>query len=219
MIFFLSTSISYFCPQTPPSTYRRQQVDIHYNSLPRANAPTTSTPIQSGCSSANNSPATINDSNANPKRNAVAFGKQLMNQYIPHSATKSASNICQQQMVLYQQPEPTSISPSMCHGFQKQKGVSVPNLGLPNTHTQNHFSFFFLLVSFTLLLFLLLFFLNFVFVVPHTYSHLACSIIANSIFFFFLLLLSKLCKLCVNLIPFYFCFEHVCMHRICLRYN
>lgn len=117
----------YFCDQTPPSTYRRQ-ADIHYNSLPRASAPTTSTPIQSSCSSANNSSI---DSNANPKRNAVAFGKQLMNQYIPHSATKSASNICHQQMVLCQHPEPTSISPSLCHGFQKQKGVSVPNLGSP----------------------------------------------------------------------------------------
>ncbi|XP_031616692.1 liprin-beta-2 isoform X5 [Contarinia nasturtii] len=106
---------------TPPSSYRRQ-VDIHYNSLPRASLPTTSTPIQSGCNSANSS---IIDSNANPKRNAVAFGKQLTNQYIPHSATKSASNICHQQMVLYQQPKPTS---SLCHGFQKQKGVSVPNL-------------------------------------------------------------------------------------------
>ncbi|XP_055307823.1 liprin-beta-1 isoform X2 [Sitodiplosis mosellana] len=111
---------------TPPSTYRRQQVDIHYNSLPRASAPTTSTPIQSASSSANNSSSI--DSNANPKRNAVAFGKQLMNQYIPHSATKSASNICHQQMVLCQQPEPTSTSPSLCDGFQKQKGVSVPNL-------------------------------------------------------------------------------------------
>lgn len=115
--------------QTPPSTYRRQ-MDIHYNSLPRTTVPTTSTPIQSGSSSANNSSI---DSNANPKRNAVAFGKQLYNQYIPHSATKSASNICHQQMVLCQQPEPTSImSPSLCHSFQKQKGVSVPNLGLPN---------------------------------------------------------------------------------------
>lgn len=127
--------------QTPPSTYRRQQVDIHYNSLPRASAPTTSTPIQSACSSANNS-ASI-DSNANPKRNAVAFGKQLLNQYIPHSATKSASNICHQQMVLYQQPEPTSISPSsLCHGFQKQKGVSVPNLGF-TTIIQHNLPFFF----------------------------------------------------------------------------
>ncbi|XP_055307824.1 liprin-beta-1 isoform X3 [Sitodiplosis mosellana] len=58
---------------TPPSTYRRQQVDIHYNSLPRASAPTTSTPIQSASSSANNSSSI--DSNANPKRNAVAFAQ------------------------------------------------------------------------------------------------------------------------------------------------
>lgn len=115
--------------QTPPSTFRRQ-VDIQYNSLPRASAITaSSTPIQSGCNSANNSPSNGNscDTNANPKqRNVVAFGKQLTN--IPYSATKSATNIYHHQLVLYQQPDSSSIV-SPCHGFQKQRGVSVPNLG------------------------------------------------------------------------------------------
>lgn len=98
-------------------------MDIHYNSLPRSSVVNTSSPIPLGGSPGSNS---THDSNANPSRNAVAFGKQLTNQYIPHSATKSASNICQQQMIVYQPPEPT---PSSYHGFHKQKGVSVPNLG------------------------------------------------------------------------------------------
>lgn len=49
---------------------------------------------------------------------------------LPQSATKSASNIYHHQLVLYQ-PADSSVntSQSMCHGFQKQRGVSVPNLG------------------------------------------------------------------------------------------
>lgn len=69
-------------------------------------------------------------------------------------------------MVLYQQPEPTSImSPSLCHGFQKQKGVSVPNLGLPQLSTL--FRTVFIHAIYSMLdfqishdLFLFLFFLN-----------------------------------------------------------
>lgn len=59
----------------------------------------------------------------------VAFGKQLKN--IPYSATKSATNIYHHQLVLYQQPDSASIvSPLLNYDSQKQRGVSVPNLGL-----------------------------------------------------------------------------------------
>lgn len=113
--------------QTPPSSIRRQ-VDVHYNSLPRSSIPNTSSPIHYG--------GTSIDSNANLKRNQVAFGKQLINQYIPHSATKSASNICHQQMV--QQAElKLKMSSLLCHDFHNQKGVSVPNLGFYFVHFSN----------------------------------------------------------------------------------
>lgn len=144
-LFFFSILYS---PQTPPSTYRRQ-VDIQYNSLPRASfTSTNNVPIQStspslnnggirGQSSSTNSSISTTDSNANPKQRNVAFGKQLNNlQYLPYSASKSATNIYHHQLVLYQQtPEPTQSSiPSqaqpLCDSFQKQRGVSVPNLGL-----------------------------------------------------------------------------------------
>lgn len=121
-----------FQKKTPPSTGRRQ-VDIQYNSLPRATGATTSTPIQSGANdSVNDTSSNGNsiDSNANLKqRNMVAFGKQLKN--IPYSATKSATNIYHHQLVFYQQPDSASIvSPLLNYGSQKQRGVSVPNLGL-----------------------------------------------------------------------------------------
>lgn len=124
--------------QTPPSSYRRQ-VDIQYNSLPRPSFPNSpasnnSTLNSSGrapSSSTNSSLSTTIDSNANPKQRNVAFGKQITN-HLPYSASKSATNIYHHQLVLYQHPEPTpSIpSPPISHSFQqKQRGVSVPNLG------------------------------------------------------------------------------------------
>lgn len=80
-----------------------------------------------------NSSISSTDSNANPKQRNVAFGKEITNnlQYLPYSASKSTANIYHHQLVLYQHPEPPSIIPSqpLSQGFQKQRGVSVPNLG------------------------------------------------------------------------------------------
>lgn len=144
---FWSFSFSHFSfflvrSQTPPSTYRRQ-TDIQYNSLPRASyASNTTVTLQSGggsplatlnngglrASSANSSI----DSNANPKQRNVAFGKQITNlQYLPYSTSKSATNICHHQLVLYQHPDsaPAIPSSSLRQNFQTQRGVSVPNLG------------------------------------------------------------------------------------------
>lgn len=136
--------------QTPPSSYRRQ-VDIQYNSLPRPSFPNSpasnnSTLNSSGrapSSSTNSSLSTTIDSNANPKQRNVAFGKQITN-HLPYSASKSATNIYHHQLVLYQHPEPTpSISsPPISHNFQqKQRGVSVPNLGF-YVHKTNYYFFY-----------------------------------------------------------------------------
>lgn len=120
-------------------------MDLHYSSLPRqpysnstgqAIASPLSSP-QNNChrnSSVNNSTSAV-DSNANSqKQKNVAFGKQITNlQYLPYSASKSATNIYHHQLVLYQHPEPQSqtalTSSQPIQGLPRHRGVSVPNLG------------------------------------------------------------------------------------------
>lgn len=104
-----------------------------------------------------NSSISSTDSNANLKQRNVAFGKQITNnlQYLPYSASKSATNIYHHQLVLYQHPEPPSIpSPPLSQGFQKQRGVSVPNLGFPHMlflYKQTHFFLYINLFEFVCL--------------------------------------------------------------------
>lgn len=133
--------------QTPPASFRRQ-VDLHYNSLPRQSQPsgaissvlrgspsisTLNNGIRAGHSV---TVANTTDNNANHKQRAVAFGKQINSlQYsLPHSASKSATNIYHHQVVLYQQPGPSSplpprSSPPPGSHVPKQRGASLPNLG------------------------------------------------------------------------------------------
>lgn len=70
-------------------------------------------------------------------------GDVKMASLLPQSATKSASNIYHHQLVLYQPPDlSTNVSQSLCHGIQKQRGVSVPNLGSSFCCSLFQFDFF-----------------------------------------------------------------------------
>lgn len=139
--------------QTPPSSYRRQ-VDLQYNSLPRQSFPML---VNSTNGSSVNVDEAAQQQTTSPKQRNVAFGKSLT--LLPTSSTSSSpainkrsgggvgggggivtpNNVYHHQLVLYQQ-RGTSPLPGYLTGFEKQRGFSVPNLGLPqNTFSLNSY--------------------------------------------------------------------------------